>query len=152
MSKTAYYSVVYNDESQHDFSITNDTQGIVRDIFEQYLATADPSDHPVTFIEKMEDLARLSAIAARLMPIHLTANEGYVLGFNNAPEFNLDSEATQADQVDMIMPTCRIARFAHFDINMTERYYIRYVKLFNEGKALFGAQLKNIERISIELY
>lgn len=142
------YTVLFKDNSANASHTLH--QGIEREVALEYVATYMPdykNGADVTLATPKE-IAQFARIAAERYPITV-ATEYSV--FEEVPSFDFHSHNTDEEYVALFLPAVRQSLFAHDDKGVEQFYYDRYAALFNQGKALFGAQLKNIDVIQFHL-
>lgn len=115
-------------------------QGVERDLIYLFV-TESVTDYKMNTTYVLKDpsiIEKFAALAAKEYPLVVESDLAH-------EEFTCVN--TDQAYVPLFMPLAREHRFLDNDPAVKEYYYNRYALLFNEGKALFGARLVNIESI-----
>lgn len=135
--------------------------GLQRVVFQEYAKNeldAIPDDGYYT-IRSIAELEKLSTIAAKYCPIMVIGNGTTTMPYNISSiddkyiQYYQDANDNERRDKPLMFPKERQALFEQTDNpQLKETIYRRYAELYNNGKAIYGAQLKNISNITIRLH
>lgn len=156
MSFTVTYLATYKDLAP-DYVQEIDVAGVVCKIFttfvERHCSSANGLLNQRFVIDSIDGFAKLSAIAAELLPVELETDDCSLFGHDEDGKYFRVLPKNESMQYNaLILPLSREVTLQGANSAETQKHFMDYVQAFNNGTALCGTMISNLERIELEVH